>query len=618
MSEDNKDKKILDSDADGLSDYEEEILGTDPYSADTDKDGLGDYQEVRVYKTDPLNPDTDCDNMKDGDEVKLGRNPNGKGNLRDFFIPNKCNSFRPNVLHPKRIAFHAASAVIIKIVMVVFALSFPVQAWLSPNILYQQAEKIIQLTNNIRNELGVEPLIENQVLDQAALNKAQDMMINQYFAHVGPDDRALRNWLYDLKYNFRTAGENLAIGFYDANDVLDAWVASPTHYSNLIDPDFTEIGVGVVSGDYNGYETTLIAQYFGDPIAKIDTNTENISPDIKENIEKSKDYDNKIEQATIETPEETPEPPVVEGDTIESTEENLLPPVVEEKDLALVKNEEISKIPDIPVDNDVLVLEAPALIIPEDKQITNENINVLTIVASGAQRAVVYVDGTIAASKVLDSEKTDVAVNLEEGEHSLQLVAYQGDKSASSSYYSLSVDKTPPTLDQEKTYVLVNKPTGNDDLVLKANAYLSDDAKEAYVSFADNKITLTRDYSEEGKWTGYQIISGVDYNTLFNPIVMASLTAVDSADNKLTQDIKWQDIKPVAGSTINQYSFLRQSQSKFITPLFKIGNIYYQIMLIIALIALLLNIFIQIRKQHFATIASTLGFMVLLTFLTIF
>ncbi len=67
---------MLDSDGDGLYDWEELELGTDPFNPDTDGDGLTDYEEVRIYGTDPLNPDTDYDGLSDGDEVhKYGTNP---------------------------------------------------------------------------------------------------------------------------------------------------------------------------------------------------------------------------------------------------------------------------------------------------------------------------------------------------------------------------------------------------------------------------------------------------------------------------------------------------------------------------------------------------------------
>ncbi|MCK4554224.1 hypothetical protein KAU19_04650 [Candidatus Parcubacteria bacterium] len=72
---------VMDQDAEGLYDFEEEKIGTDPNKRDTDNDGLDDYYEVRIHKTDPLNPDTDGDGYLDGEEVKSGYNPNGKGML---------------------------------------------------------------------------------------------------------------------------------------------------------------------------------------------------------------------------------------------------------------------------------------------------------------------------------------------------------------------------------------------------------------------------------------------------------------------------------------------------------------------------------------------------------
>jgi hypothetical protein len=67
---DRRDPKRLDSDKDGLTNYEELfIYGTDPNKKDTDGDGLTDYEEVKIYGTDPLRKDTDRDGISDGDEV---------------------------------------------------------------------------------------------------------------------------------------------------------------------------------------------------------------------------------------------------------------------------------------------------------------------------------------------------------------------------------------------------------------------------------------------------------------------------------------------------------------------------------------------------------------------
>jgi len=65
-----------DYDGDRLFNYEEELLGTNPYEIDTDKDGLTDYDEVRVYFTNPLKPDTDDDGLCDYLEImKYGTDP---------------------------------------------------------------------------------------------------------------------------------------------------------------------------------------------------------------------------------------------------------------------------------------------------------------------------------------------------------------------------------------------------------------------------------------------------------------------------------------------------------------------------------------------------------------
>ena len=64
-----------DFDNDGLSNQKEYELGTDPNNADTDGDGLSDGAEVNTHGTDPLKYDTDDDGISDGDELKLGLDP---------------------------------------------------------------------------------------------------------------------------------------------------------------------------------------------------------------------------------------------------------------------------------------------------------------------------------------------------------------------------------------------------------------------------------------------------------------------------------------------------------------------------------------------------------------
>ncbi len=235
---------------------------------DSDKDGLSDYEEKYIYGTDPKKADTDGDGLKDGYEIKIGTNPM----IKDFFIPHEGNNYRPKALQPKRLFFYGISALITKVIVFTVAVSIPLSAWLTPNTLYEEAKKIINLTNQVRINIGINTLIENEKLNESAMYKAQDMLINQYFAHTSPAGKRLSDWMNKVGYNYRFAGENLAIGFDTPESVIDAWKNSPTHYSNIIDPDYTEIGVGVISGKYNSYDTILIAQHFGS--SKKDTSKE--------------------------------------------------------------------------------------------------------------------------------------------------------------------------------------------------------------------------------------------------------------------------------------------------------------------------------------------------------
>jgi hypothetical protein len=66
-------------------------------------------------------------------------------------------------------------------------------------------------------------------------------------------------------YAYEKAGENLAIHYTTAEGVHEGWLASPTHRANIIKEEFTEIGVGVVNGEFDGYPSTIVVQFFGRP-----------------------------------------------------------------------------------------------------------------------------------------------------------------------------------------------------------------------------------------------------------------------------------------------------------------------------------------------------------------
>ncbi|MGH7175729.1 MAG: CAP domain-containing protein, partial [Minisyncoccia bacterium] len=126
---------------------------------------------------------------------------------------------------------------------------------------------LLDLTNQDRVAVGDAPVVENPLLDQAARAAAQDMASKGYFAHVSPSGQTPWNWLDQVNYKYLYAGENLAVNFSDSNAVEEAWMASPTHHTNIVKPQYTEVGFGTAEGVYEGQETTFVVTFFGTPIS---------------------------------------------------------------------------------------------------------------------------------------------------------------------------------------------------------------------------------------------------------------------------------------------------------------------------------------------------------------
>lgn len=187
--------------------------------------------------------------------------------LKNYFIPHEGNGFRPHVVHTKRTLWYSALFVGLKAMLFVVALTVPSTVYLHPEVLDKQYQAIIQFTNDVRAREHKGSLGVSAKLNGSSDAKATDMARYGYFSHTGPNNRTLAYFLKQAKYQYSSAGENLAIGFSDALSVVKAWELSPTHYNNLIDHDFKEIGVGLQSGTYQGEPTIYIAQHFGTPAA---------------------------------------------------------------------------------------------------------------------------------------------------------------------------------------------------------------------------------------------------------------------------------------------------------------------------------------------------------------
>lgn len=395
--------------------------------------------------------------------------PLGRGSWNDFFIPHHGNDHKPHALHPKRVFFHLSVAMVIKGLVFLFVLNYPITAWMTPDVSTAEAKRIITLTNNLRASVSAGNLAENSKLNQAAYRKVQDMFLKQYFAHRSPDGLGLDYFARQGGYSgYYVIGENLAVGYDNADGVMVAWQNSPTHYKNLVDTVYRDIGVSMVGGEYKDKDTVFIAQYFGSMQAPV-------------------------------TSEPQPTPPA------------------EKKS------------------------DSPTTVL---------------------------------------SEKT-------------------------------STPSKPTSTEKPKATVVVSQPAGKpQEKVVEVKAQLPATTTKANVDILDKKIAL--EPTAEGEWEGREVISGAP-----SSVAPALLTVDDASGTSSTVDIPVDSVLPASSSLFEQYSLYKNIPNEWLGKIFSLSTIYYEIMLVLAMIALALNVAVAHHKQHPHLIASGVGLIVAMFFLII-
>jgi uncharacterized protein YkwD len=195
---------------------------------------------------------------------------NMRKTLKKYFIPHEENNYHPHILHTKRAVFYGLVFFLAKVVLVTFVIFLPNEVFVLPDVLAEEQKQIIALTNEVRAENGLPTLDVATKLNTSAQYKADDMSAKEYFAHT-ENNVTVSTWLQSAGYKYETAGENLAVGYSTAQDIVEAWKNSPTHYANLIDLDFKDFGVGLSGGMYDGQATVFIAQHLASPLVVVES-----------------------------------------------------------------------------------------------------------------------------------------------------------------------------------------------------------------------------------------------------------------------------------------------------------------------------------------------------------
>ena len=111
-------------------------------------------------------------------------------------------------------------------------------------------DQVVALVNQARDAAGCGPVTVNGALTAAAQAHSNDMGANDYFSHTSQDGRTFGQRISAAGYGGGYLGENIARGQRSAQAVHDAWMASSGHRRNILDCDFTAIGVGLHSATW--------------------------------------------------------------------------------------------------------------------------------------------------------------------------------------------------------------------------------------------------------------------------------------------------------------------------------------------------------------------------------
>ncbi len=106
--------------------------------------------------------------------------------------------------------------------------------------------EVVSLINDIRLGYGLKALAPSEKLCDIARVKSEDMKQNRYFTHNSPTYGSPFEMLKYFGVSYRSAGENIAYGYRSPSAVVEAWMNSQGHRDNILNPSFTEIGVGYV------------------------------------------------------------------------------------------------------------------------------------------------------------------------------------------------------------------------------------------------------------------------------------------------------------------------------------------------------------------------------------
>ncbi|WP_404450604.1 CAP domain-containing protein [Virgibacillus necropolis] len=121
---------------------------------------------------------------------------------------------------------------------------------LSPEGISDFEAAVIELTNAERKKAGLSELQPDTRLSRVANLKSKEMVVKDYFSHESPSYGSPSEMMNEFGVSYQTDGENIAYGQKTPEQVVNQWMDSAGHRKNILNNDFTHIGVGFVKDGY--------------------------------------------------------------------------------------------------------------------------------------------------------------------------------------------------------------------------------------------------------------------------------------------------------------------------------------------------------------------------------
>jgi len=122
-------------------------------------------------------------------------------------------------------------------------------------------DRLILLMNQSRAKAGLRPLKPSRLLGEVARAHSREMRDEKFFSHTNPAGMGPKERLERAGFSWKAFGENIGCGQDSPEKILLTWMNSASHRETILDPIYTEVGIGLVrGGECRIYWTGLFAR----------------------------------------------------------------------------------------------------------------------------------------------------------------------------------------------------------------------------------------------------------------------------------------------------------------------------------------------------------------------